>query len=203
MVKLRNGMRADMGTYAQSAQKIVPSGKLWPNGEFSVGYMRVGQENDESSEWEWCKAEAWLSKDELDARLAAMLELLDEVERFYSMSADLAASGLTLSNIWNSHKTAPPRKNGLKGLTGFGAKMLRSGLYLLENRLGRDDCALITLTVPTLCQEDRKKLAGRWGQVTNRMVQYLSRELVKAGRKPTIAGCVEIQSARLEQDRQG
>jgi hypothetical protein len=165
--------------------------------------MRVGQENDTSSEWEWCKAEKWLTAEELDVRLAAMLELLDEVEKFYSMSGHLAGSGLTLSNVWNSHKTIPARKNGLKGLTGFGAKMLRSGCHLLEQRLGREDCVMITLTVPTLGQRARKELAEQWGKVTSRLVQYLSRVLVKAGRTPAIAGCVEIQTARLERYREG
>jgi len=176
---------------------MYPTGKLWPNGEFSIGYTREGVEGDPRSEWEWTRPEKWLSPDELDARLEAMHELLESVREFYLLNAELAASGLTLSNVWNSHKPAPRTKNGLKGLTGEGSRMLRSACYLLEERLGNDDVVMITLTVPTLGRKARQAVAEQWGCLTNRLVQYLTRELLEQGRDPVIAGCVEIQTARL------
>lgn len=200
---LANALRERLGSYKQSSQTIVPSGRLWPNGEFSVGYARVGEETDRSGEWRWTGEGRFMTAEEVDAKLQACLELVDAMEGFYSMHADLAASGLTLSNVWNSHRPPSARKNGLKGLTGNGAKMLRSACYLLEERLGKEDCVMITLTVPTLGHDARKRLAESWGKVTNRLVQYLSRELLSAGRQPVIAGCVEIQTARLARYRQG
>lgn len=200
---MRNTIRSGLGTYVQGRPKIEASGRLWPNGEFSLGYSRVGQESDEGQEWAWTAPERWLSSDELDARLEAMHELLDEMQGFYQKSGELAASGLTLSNVWNSHRQPTPTKNGLKGLTGHGAKMLRSACWLLEQKLGKEDCTMVTLTVPTLGREDRVRVAREWGRITNRLVQYLSRELLRAGRAPVIAGCVEIQSGRLEKYRQG
>lgn len=200
---LAAAMRERMGTYAARDRKWVASGRVWPNGEFSVGYARVGEESTFEDEWGWTNRSRGLTPDELDERLAATLEYLEAVEGFYSMHAELAASGLTLSNVWNSHKPAPASKNGLKGMTGYGTKMLRSACYLLEDRLGHDDCVMVTLTVPTLGREARRKLALEWGRLTNRLVQWLSRELVKAGRTPAIVGCVEIQTGRLEKYRQG
>lgn len=202
-MKMRNSIRSGLGTYVQGRPQIIPSGRLWPNGEFSLGYCRVGQEGSEEDEWAWVRPERHLAGEELDARLQGMNELLEEMQEFYRLSGELAASGLTLSNVWNSHKPIPPTKKGLKGLTGHGTKMLRSACWLLEERLGKEDCVMITLTVPTLGREDRRRVAEQWGVITNRLVQWLTRELVKAGRSPVIAGCVEIQTARLERYRQG
>lgn len=192
-----------LGSYQASQPRIRPMGRLWPNGEFSLGYAVDGQVTTEEERMAFYRGGRFLTGEELDARLEAMEELLEEQCRFYSMSAQAGIVGLTLSNVLNSHEGSQPRKNGLKGITGHGSKMLRSACYLLEERLGKDDVVMVTLTVPTLGHSARKVLAARWGQVTNRLVQWLSRALVKAGRTPAIAGCVEIQTARLEKYRQG
>lgn len=200
---MRNKIRAAVGSYASSVQRMEPSGRIWPNGEFSLGYKFVGVETDSDEEYAYTTPEKSLTGEELDARLEAMHELLDEVQRVYSCGGDARLLRLTLSNVWNSHKPISARKNGLKGLTGTGARMLRSACYLLEKRLGTSDVAMVTLTVPTLTQPQRVKLAQSWGRLTNRLVQYLSRELLKRGRAPVIAGCVEVQSGRLKRYRQG
>lgn len=203
MAGMRNELRQELGTYVQGRPQIIPSGKLWPNGEFSLGYTRVGQQGSPDDEWAWVQPERYLTGEELDARLECMNELLEEMQEFYRLSGELAASGLTLSNVWNSHSPPSATKKGLKGLTGHGTKMLRSACWLLEERLGKDDCVMITLTVPTLGKRDRITVAEQWGVITNRLVQWLSRELVKAGRTPAIAGCVEIQTGRLHKYAQG
>lgn len=200
---MRNKLRAALGSYARSSADFEASGRLWPNGEFSLGYKRVGDESTLAEEYGYTVYPAKLGDGELDARLEAMHELLEECRAFYLKHGELACSGLNLSNVWNSHKPTAAAKNGLKGLTGYGTRMLRNACYLMEKRLGREDTVMITLTVPTLGRAARKRLAEQWGQVTNRLVQYLSRELVRQGRQPVIAGCVEIQTGRLEKYRQG
>lgn len=163
-----------------------------------MGYTSVGDETNEKEEWSWTGGTKGLSPDELDVRLEYMEAWLDYQAAVCSIPALLALQVLTLSNVCDSHKHSPRTQQGLKGLTGNGSKMLRSACYLLEDKLGKDDCVMITLTVPTLGLEARRTLALNWGKVTNRLVQYLSRALLKAGRQPVIAGCVEIQTARLE-----
>lgn len=198
-----NELMERLGRYEQSDRKFVASGKLWPNGEFSVGYARVNEEVTAEENRSFHEGGRYLTGEELDARLAAMLELLDEVERFYSMHAQLACSGLSLSNVWNSHELLEKTKNGLKGLSGYGTKMLRSACYLLEQRLGNDDVVMVTLTVPRLDRVQRVRLAQGWGQLTSRLVQWLSRALVRAGRTPVVAGCVEVQTRRLKNSGEG
>jgi hypothetical protein len=200
---LVNAIREKLGTYKQSSRAIVPSGRIWPNGEFSLGYSRVGDEVEQDNEWSWTGGESGLSPSELDERLECLHGWLEAVTGVYSESGRLATVLLTLSSAPYSDKLTPAPQRGLKGLTGYGTKMLRSGCFLLEQKLGREDCVMITLTVPTLGQDARRKLALRWGVVTNNLVRYLTRKLVSAGRPAAIAGCVEIQTGRLEQYRQG
>lgn len=199
---LVNAIREKLGSFKQSSRPYVPMGRLWPNGEFSLGYAQVGDETSPKEEWSWTGGTKGLSPDELDARLEYMESWLEYQEAAAGLPAPMALRVLTLSNAPDSHKGSDRVKQGLKGLTSNGAKMLRSACYLLEDKLGKDDCVMITLTVPTIGREARRVLALQWGKVSNRLVQYLTRELLKAGRPPAIAGCVEIQSGRLEKYRQ-
>jgi hypothetical protein len=202
IMPLNNLLRDALGTYRGSQPRIRPSGRIFPNGEFSLGYTREGDADDGESEWKWANEGRYLTGDQIDERLAYMHDLLDEVQKTYWAGGDVRLLRLTLSSVSNSHIPLPVAKNGLKGLTGYGAKMLRSGCFLLEERLGKEDCVMITLTVPTLGKTDRIAVARSWGQITNRLVQYLSRQLIEAGRPAAIAGCVEIQTARLAKYRQ-
>ena len=199
---IRNEIRQAVGGYSASKRSMSPSGKIWPNGEFSLGYSFDGQESDEVADWAWTGGQKGLSVDELDERLECLHGWLDCVQKVGAVSSAVALQILTLSNASNSHKPPTRAKMGLKGLTGYGTKMIRSGCFLLEEKLGKDDCVMITLTVPTLDRKDRRTLAQQWGTVTNRLTQYLTRALVTAGRTPAIIGCVEIQTGRLEKFQQ-
>ena len=154
-------------------------------------------------EWAWTGGGRGLSPNELDERLECLHGWLDAVAEVYSASGKLAQLALTLSNAPNSHAAREPLKYGLNGLTGNGAKMLRSACFLLEEKFGKDDVTMATFTVPTLTRVERARLAGSWGVLTNRLVQFLRGELLKAGRPQVIAGCVEIQSSRLESRGEG
>lgn len=195
---MRNQFRSKLGTYQRSRRDEKPIARVWPNGEFSLGYAPTGEEGDSSNEWSWTGGHEGLSEDEIDERLRYLDGWLDAVAEVYSVSGRLATVYLTLSDTPNSHEPAPRAKYGMKGITGYGRKMIRSGAYLLEKRLGKDDVVMITLTVPALDRSGRVAVAQQWGSLTSRLVQYLNRELVKQGRAPVIIGCVEVQSARLE-----
>lgn len=200
---MKNTIRSRVGSYSMSGQRMIPSGRIWPNGEFTLGYVKDGEESEEVSEWSWTGGDDGLSPNDLDERLECLHGWLDGVAGLYSVSGKLAQLALTLSGAPNSHREAEPTKYGLNGLTGTGAKMLRSACYLVEKRYGCADTTMATFTVPALPKDERVLVAQSWGVLTNRLVQYLKRELVKQGRRPVIAGCVEIQSARLESRCEG
>lgn len=187
----------------QTENKSMAVGRIWPNGEFSVGYVPVLEDADER-EYSYSPYQMPLVSPDDDDWYFDQLELWEEGEDAADSMHGLPCSvPLTLSNASDSHSPPPRAKQGLKGLTAKGRKMIRSGAFLLEQRLGKDDCVMITLTVPTLGLDARRAVAKQWGSLTNRLVQYLSRELLKQGRKPTIIGCVEVQTARLKKYSEG
>jgi hypothetical protein len=178
-------------------QSFSPVGRIWPNGEFSLGYVPQLEDAD-STLWSCLQSPQKRLSPEDDDEYFRQLELWeDEVDANDSLHGQPCSEPLTLSDAYNSHSPPPRAAYGLNGLTGRGRKMIRSGAYLLEQKLGTDDVVMITLTVPTLSREQRQRVAKRWGVLTNRLVQYLTRELLKAGRSPAIVGCVEVQTARL------
>lgn len=163
------------GTMGRQADKKA-FGRIWPNGNFSLGVGPVGSTSLEMDGADEEGLARWGDHPGLGAAVAA----------------------LTSSNGTNSHKGVECReKNGLKGITSHGQQMLRSACYLLERDYGNADLCFATLTVPTLPREGRVELARNWGALVNRLCQFLTRRLTKAGRPTKVAGCTEIQTARL------
>lgn len=150
---------------------LTPSGRLWPNGEFSQGYRR--SPGDER----------------LDMR-----SLADSWGDERGGGGDTPP--LDLVNLPNSHKRRSQR--GELGITTYGRRMLRNGVYTLKERFPRHPLTFCTLTVPDLPGDGRRELAGNWGEVVRQTLQWLTRQLAHQGLPPLILSCSEIQPSRLE-----
>ena len=149
---------------------LTPSGRLWPNGEFSQGYRRTP--GDEP----------------LDTRSLAD-SWGDE------QGGQGATAPLNLVNVPNSHKNLAQR--GELGITTYGRRMLRNGVYTLRERFPNRPLTFCTLSVPPLPGDGRRELAGAWGEVVRQTIQWLSRSLIRRGLPPYILSCSEIQPERL------
>jgi len=152
-------------------------GRIWPNGNFSLGSGPVG-----------CSALENDGADEIG------------VARFGD-SGDIqaAVAALSSSNALNSHKPiSPTSERGLKGITGFGQQMLRSACFLMERDYGKSDLTFATLTVPTMPKGARWLLARNWSELVRQLLQWVSRRLMQSGRPTKVVGCTEVQSRRLE-----
>ena len=157
-------------------------GRIWPNGNFSLGLGPVGQAALELEE----EGQGNLSRWDQGAHLG------DAVAR------------LTSSNAINSHTPSEPRaERGLKGITALGQQMLRSGCYILERDYGNRDLCFATLTVPALPKGARYLLAVNWSELVRQLLQWVSRQLMKSGRPTKVAGCTEVQSGRLARTGEG
>jgi len=178
-------LRSKLGTVVQAADPIkLPCGRIWPNGDFSLGFASKMEQSTSEDEWRWgaCQPEA-------------LMEGIDHWD---------GVTPLTLSDVCNSDTGSSVRgKYGLKGITGRGRHMVTSGAYLLEKKLGRRDVVMITLTVPQLGQRSRQLLAQKWGQLVNELVKWLTRRLEAARRSPAIIGVTEIQTGRLSKYQEG
>lgn len=181
----------------------VAVGRIWPNGEFSLGYVSEGEEVFPCDDRPLRECQPPVEPDDVGWCSEQLEAFEEEAEGPDFLNADPGSRSVTLSDAYNSHKPPPRAAYGLKGLSAKGRKMIRNGAYLLEKVLGKEDCTMITLTVPTLEKAARVVVAKKWGVLTNRLVQYLTRELLSQGRKPAIIGCVEIQTGRLAKYGQG
>ena len=150
---------------------LTPSGRLWPNGEFSQGYKR--SQGDEP----------------LDMR-----SLAD------SWGPERGGQGgtppLDLVNLPNLNKRTAQR--GELGISNYGRHMLRNGVYILKDRFPNHPLTLATLTLPPLQTSDRMALSGSWGSVVHQTLQWVQRELKRKGLPPLVLSCSEIQPSRLE-----
>lgn len=156
------------------APSYSPSGTLWPNGEFSQGWAR--RPGDER----------------LDMR--SLADSWDETE-----GGGGAPPPLDLVNPTNSHKTT--RQRGELGITTYGRRMLRNGVFLLRENFPNHPLTLGTLTLPPLQSSDRRELSGQWGEVVRQTIQYLTRQLQRKGLPPLVLSCSEIQPSRLETEQ--
>ena len=148
-----------------------PSGTLWPNGEFSQGWKR--SPGDER----------------LDLR-----SLADSWDDSEGVGGDTPP--VDLVNPTNSHKAK--RTRGELGITTYGRRMLRNGVFLLKERFPNLPLTLGTLTLPPLESSFRKELSGQWGEVVRQTIQWISRSLQRNGLPPLVLSCSEIQPSRLE-----
>lgn len=170
-------LRQQWGGRAASRQDKQLFGRIWPNGNFSVGVGPVGSASIENEGGDTV----------LQARYGAAGPIGD------------AVGSLISSNALNSHtECEPSTPRGLKGITSLGQQMLRSACYLLERDYGNDDLCFATLTVPTLSQPARVRLARNWSELVRQFLQFVSRRLLAAGRPTKVVGCTEIQSGRLQ-----
>lgn len=169
-----------------------PSGRIWPDGTFSLGYVR--ERPDER----------------LDVRPPEFTALGDE--------GTAAASPLDLRDVPNSD-TAPrcpisagpegtkgakrPDKYGKKGITGYGRKMVRSVGALIDRFYPHHRVTFATITMPELPQRERTELARVWPKLVHELQKWLKRRLQKKGQPQVVLSVSEIQTGRLETHGEG
>lgn len=174
---------------------LIPTGRIWPSGDFGLGTRRTEADSRVSLD----SMEHWNQTGALEPLEAGA------VGRYGVPlpSSELGAEPLNLTSAPNSHKAPEPRgKRGLKGITGYGKKMLKSALALLE-RPKTYRLTFCTITMPTLPLEGRQALAGCWPEFLRQLLQYLSRTLERQGLPRVVVSATEIQPLRLTNGHEG
>ena len=182
----------------------VPSGKLWPSGDFSVGSRKVA--GDERVELD--TMQHYHSTGALDVPAGwdygryglpspeSAVAVMSKYPGFYAEAAE-GRNALNLTDAPNPHKRANrPESYGRQGMTGFGKKMTRSACTILERRY-KGRLTFATVTMPTLPPEGRKALAECWSELVRQALQWLSRRLEAQGLPRAIVSVTEIQPKRL------
>lgn len=168
-------------------------GFLWPNGEFSFGRVKTTSKPVGGLPVE--DLDLWPNGD------ASVEHCLDRLEGRIECEP---TSGLGLSNVANSHSSPGEglehagKPRGSKGLTRHGAKMVRSGCYLIEQRCPKFCASFATLTLPPLDQKTRTETMESWHQILRIFFQRLNRHLVRAGLPGEIVYVIELHPKRGE-----
>ena len=165
-------------------------GKLWPNGEFGLGFQK---RVDMRSRRKFVYA-AFDNPDNPETRAWACRMAL--AQRWCDETGQ-SVPALGLSPHTNSHKRA---KRGSKGISSFGRKMIRNGAYLLQQRYGRQHLSFLTVTLPSVTVEESLQISACWSEIVRRYLQSLNRLLKRRSMPEGIVGCTEIQESRLERD---
>lgn len=154
-------------------------GRIWPDGSASLAWPKERVEETDP-----------LSTDELRLPSPA------------APAANLVSSP-DLSQCQEDKYNSPRSRRlpyGSKGMSGYGAKMVRSAGTLLQKKFGRKGVTMWTLTVPSLPAEARREVARQWGELERQLLQWLGRQLLKAGLPRQVVLISEIQVERLQRD---
>lgn len=172
-------LRSRLGGELRRERRRRPFLTLFPNGQFSLSYKYRTSDIEAKEEDEW---------------------------RFLRGVGYQRPTAERAPNLVSTQQSSQPtphgegrksRKYGLKGITRFGSKMVRSGAYILQRDYGRRDLTFLTITVPALSRDERVAIAQRWGELMRQTIQYLSRQLRRSGQQELIVSVTELQSARL------
>lgn len=207
----------------QRHSTYVPTGRIWPSGDFSLGYRKV----EADSRTDYADHVTRIDRGEMacpvrpgwavgkhgfpvvdDAALGLegnreALSVAAECEAHERYAATPIGERFDLTTPANSHKgNARREKYGRNGITGLGRKMVKSAATLIQKMPGKR-ITFATVTMPPLAQHLRRELALAWPEFLNRLIQWLSRRLKSAGLPALICSVTEIQPKRLQALNEG
>lgn len=214
----------------------VPTGRIWPSGDFSMGYRRVAGDArgrldlrsevrriDDGDYRGLPENYEYLGRGHVVRHEPGMSasDLLDADAFHENVNCGVGgATPLTLANVRNSHTGIfcgyPPAlarslagwlalivpkghrpQYGLKGMTGYGKKMVRSAATLIERWASRRRTTFCTISMPDLPQEKRVRLAELWPEYLRQLIQFLVRRLERQGLPSAVCSVTEVQPKRL------
>ncbi len=86
---------------------------------------------------------------------------------------------------------------GTNGITSYGRRSLRNGVYLLKRRYTNKNLGFYTATLPSVSIPFLKKLIANWKDITHRFFQELRREAERLGIEDfDYVYAIEIQEKR-------
>lgn len=197
----------------KTCDTYVPTGRIWPCGDFSVGYRRVEGDGaariDDRSHCDRIDAGDYvLPGDDWEhgphgfpRPMPGIMSASEKAacDRFHEGVAD-GAKPLTLAIVPNSHTPKNrPEKYGKNGITGYGKRMIKSAATLIQKRFTRQRTTFCTISMPQLPENLRAELARCWPEYVRQLVQYLNRQLERQGLPPAVCSVTEVQPKRLEQ----
>jgi len=175
------------------------SGKLYPNGEFTLGYVPPKRKTEKEQRYDDAYDYQTVTVDVPRMVGKRVLYSLEE-----TLNRDIILDHpLGLSTLTNSHnRTKTVRKpRGSKGISGLGKRTIRNGAWILQKSYGKKQLGFLTVTLPSFPERPDilALLAIEWSELTRQFLQEFSREIKRSGNKAVWVGCTEIQEKRLRE----
>lgn len=94
--------------------------------------------------------------------------------------------------------TEPPKsRKKCESMTKNMARNIRNGVYLLEEKYGKDNLSFLTLTLPNLSAEGLASCCANWDTMTHNFLKWLRTKADKHGYSIEYVYCTEIQEKRF------
>lgn len=171
------------------------SAKIYPNGEFGVGYVRKKKTSAVDRRYEADRRYA----DE-NAEIIADIEISPDGESF-TYGRKIIPGTVPPKLDLAPQSSQPRKKYGLNGITSYGRKMIRNAGHCLDvavrGRYGRT-LQMGTLTIPSLPSRYMRSIAMNWHHIVRRFFQECKRESSKHRYRFDYVSCTEIQPQRLD-----
>lgn len=171
------------------------SARIFPNGEFGVGFIPQRGISAKDRRYERDRRYA-----EDNAEMVADIEIdadIPEGFRYTRTKVYPLPPKLGLG----SESSQVRKKYGLKGITSYGRKALRNAGYVLDkacaNRYNRR-MVMGTLTVPSYSPQTMRNICTNWNNIVRVFFQRIKRHYARYRYAFDYAGCTEIQPARLQ-----
>lgn len=166
------------------------TGKLWPNGEATLGLKPSHKKNkkkqsDKQYDSDWYQHHRVSLNDNLTSP--------DYGNRKIETLA-FNENGQTFEQVYSdrqNNQTVSRSPKGKKGITGNGSRMVRNGCHLLESYYGRERLVMLT---PTLPQNTPYFIYWvlDWSEIVRKFIQELQRELKRNNAPDHIIGVTEL-----------
>src|SRR5512147_1442146 len=171
------------------------SGRVFPNGEFGVGFRppRGISANDRRYEADRRYAEE-------NAEITADIEIDETLPEGFKYTRTKVLSPPPKLGI--GAKSSQPRgKYGKKGITGYGRKMVRNGGTVMqqagEGRYNRRMC-MGTVTIPSYSPDTMKSICTHWNDIVRVFFQRIKRLYARHRYGFDYVFVTEIQPVRFE-----
>lgn len=173
------------------------SGKLYPNGEFTLGYVPPKRVSEKERQYDRDNESQYATVDRLEVSYRG---INIKTESYFQEGH--YESSIGLSPLTNSHKNfkTDRKPRGSKGITGLGKRTIRNAAWMQQKIFGKKKLGFLTVTLPSF--PDRpdiiSALAWDWSELVRQFTQEFTRAINRSGNQAIWAGCTEIQEKRLE-----
>lgn len=158
-------------------------GKVWENGEFGIALAR-------SFEYQ-PSAKALKTEEQKEHE-----QLIADLLKVHGAEVVLQHYGFDpfgLSPLSNSHS---PVQRGLKGITGYGKRLVRNACARMERENPKDTLTFATFTLPNVSLEESVSCGRNWAEICRVFNQKLRRRLQGFKLPGEIVSVTEIQEKR-------